>query len=102
MNKIVNGVANDYEIPNVKSLLIDNERKQIIDIYNEENHSVITTKLYSLEKQIEEKDKEIDRLNNIIDKAKKETTKQLKGAITQEFTDLEKILNILELKEGNK
>ena len=45
-------------------------------------------------------EQEIDRLNNIIDKAKKETTKQLKGAIAQEFTDLKKILNILELKEG--
>lgn len=57
-----------------------------------EDYMVISENFYILEK-------EINRLNNIIDKAKKETIKQLKGAITQEFTDLEKILNILELKE---
>ena len=33
------------------------------------NDGVIAVKLYSLEKQIEEKDKEIDRLNNKINKA---------------------------------
>lgn len=35
------------------------------------NDSVIVTKLYSLEKQIEEKNKEIERLNNIINSFEK-------------------------------
>lgn len=35
------------------------------------NDGVIAIKLYSLEKQIEEKDKEIDRLNNIINELEK-------------------------------
>lgn len=40
----------------------------IYDCQIEQNHSVIATKFYSLEKQIELKDKEIERLNKIIER----------------------------------
>ena len=44
---------------------------------------------------------EIERLNNIIKEARKETEKQLKGAICQEFTDLKVILRILDKEKDN-
>ena len=42
------------------------------------------------------KDLEIERLHSIIKETRKETEKQLKGAICQEFTDLKVILRILD------
>ena len=78
---------------------------------------VIAVKLYSLEKQIEEKDKEIDRLNKECDTYMKIATKR--GNIINELEKwLNKVLEIYinvdiktllmvkdklkELKEGNK
>lgn len=83
MNKIVNGVANDFEF----------------DMTN-----VSYSKAYT-EQLLSEKDKEIERLNNIIDETKEKLKFALKCKDNElqcvfEAYEIEEMINKLELKEG--
>lgn len=93
---------NQTDINAIKHLLLENQmqhdsitklriqisaRETVVDELNQ------TIKILHRLLKID-KDK-IDYLVDINERATKETKKQLKRAITQEFTDLKKILNIL-------
>lgn len=88
MNKIVNGVANDYEFPNLY------------------DPNISYSKAYT-EQLLAEKDKEIDRLNNIIDELEKyliehkEVDWDARDTIIHEALAISFVYDILQdLKEG--
>ena len=74
--------------------------------YKDKNDSVYVIKFYSMQKQIDEKDKEIERLNNIINECADEILKELQEnhhlSYGVALAIRQKLINYRELKESVK
>lgn len=72
--------------------------------YKDKNDSVYAIKFYSMQKQIDEKDKEIERLNNIINECSDEILKELQEnhhlSYGVALAIRQKLINYRELRES--
>lgn len=80
------------EVNNHAYVDIDKVEKLI----EEKEHSVYATKFYSMQKQIDEKDKEIERLNNIINELEKDIKNLYTYGIKNNAEQRDYLLNRLE------